>query len=110
MATKFQETVAMDLKFYNGNILHLIDHFSRLSASCIIPDKKPETIIQNIFKIWISVYGTPDKFLSDNGGEFANHDFINMCESLGITIKRTAAESPWSNGLVERHNLILSKC
>ena len=110
MATKFQETVAMDLKFYNGNIiLHLIDHFSRLSASCIIPDKKPETIIQNIFKIWVSVYGTPDKFLSDNGGEFANHDFVTMCESLGITIKKTAAESPWSNGLVERHNLILSE-
>ena len=31
-----------------------------------------------------------------------------MCESLGIVVKTTAAESPWSNGLVERHNLILA--
>ena len=31
-----------------------------------------------------------------------------MCESFGITVKTTAAESPWSNGLVERHNLVLS--
>ena len=32
-----------------------------------------------------------------------------MCEALGITVKTTAAESPWSNGLVERHSLVLSE-
>ena len=32
-----------------------------------------------------------------------------MCEALGITVKTTAAESPWSNGLVERRNLVLSE-
>ena len=30
-----------------------------------------------------------------------------MCESMKINFKLTGAESPWSNGLVERHNLIL---
>ena len=34
MATKFQETVAMDLKFYeNKIILHLIDMCTRLSSA-----------------------------------------------------------------------------
>ena len=32
-----------------------------------------------------------------------------MCETLGITVKTTAAESPWNNGLVERHNLVISE-
>ena len=31
-----------------------------------------------------------------------------MCETLEITVK-TAAASPWSNGLVERHTLVLSE-
>ena len=31
-----------------------------------------------------------------------------MCKSFGIVIQTTAAESPWSNGFVERHNLILA--
>ena len=31
-----------------------------------------------------------------------------MCKSLGIVIKTTEAELPWSNYLVERHNLILA--
>ena len=110
MATRCQEVVAMDLKSYKGHtLLHFIDHFTCLSASSVIPNKKPETIIQSIFKIWISIYGSAEKFLSDNGGEFANKDFMDMCETLGITIKTTAAESPWSNGLVERHNLVLSE-
>ena len=28
-----------------------------------------------------------------------------MCESFNITVKTTSVESPWSNGLVERHML-----
>ena len=43
----------------------------------------------------------------DNGGEFDNDHFISLCENLNIRICITAAESPWSNGLIERHNAIL---
>ena len=32
-----------------------------------------------------------------------------MAEQSNITLKTTAAESPWSNGKVERHNNILAK-
>ena len=45
----------------------------------------------------------------DNGRKFADSQFIEMCENLGIILKTTAAESPWSNGLVERHNMIISE-
>ena len=108
-ASKFQETVALDLKFYNGKpILHMIDHATRLSAASIIPNKNPETVIKHMFKHWISVYGSAESFLSDNGGEFVNQQFLELCEQLGINVKTTAAESPWSNGLIERHNLILA--
>ena len=105
MAASFQETVAVDLKFYRGIILlHLIDHCTCLSASTVIPNKNPDTIIKGIFNIWISVYSLAQKFLTDSGGEFANTEFTQLCESLGITIKTTSAEAPWSNGLVERRN------
>ena len=93
----------MDLKFYNSKILlHLVDHCMQLSASSFIPNKNPDTILTFIFKIWVSVYGAPENFLTDNGGEFAN------AKSLGITVKTTAADAPWSNGLIERHNMVLA--
>ena len=56
MATRFQECVPMDLKFYNNKILlHLVDHATRLSSSIVLPSKDPENIIQGIFKCWIQV-------------------------------------------------------
>ena len=45
--------------------------------------------------------------LVDNGGEFNNGEFTSLCENFNINIKTTAAESPWSNGLIERHNSVL---
>ena len=50
---------------------------------------------------------SPDAFLSDNGGEFSNSEMRELGENFNIVIKTTAAESPWSNGLVERHNMIM---
>ena len=109
MATEFLESVAMDLKVYNGTfILHMIDLCTRLSAAAVMVNKKPDTVIKHILQSWIAVYGSTSKFLVDNGGEFANQDFINLAEKFGITVQTTAAYSPWSNGTIERHNQTLS--
>ena len=103
MAKHFNETVAMDLKEWSYSpkiwFLHLIDHATRYSASCIIYTKKKEEIVKKIFSLWISVFGTAEKFLVDNGGEFNNEEFRTLCENL--------TESPWSNGVVEKHNAVL---
>ena len=97
-ANEFLETVTMDLKFYDSKtLLHLIDHATRLSTCVRIPSKKPEHIVKAIFSNWISVYGTTEKFLTDNDGEFVNKDSTDMCESLNIKIKTTGVEAPWSN-------------
>ena len=51
-------------------------------------------------------FWVPKKFFVDNGGEF-NNDFRSLCENVNICILTTAAESPWHNGLIERHNAIV---
>ena len=47
--------------------------------------------------------------MSDNGVEFNNEGYRQMNEKLNIEIYTTAAESPLSNGTVERHNLIVAE-
>ena len=90
MANNFPETVAMDLKFCHGKILlHIIYHCTR---STVASNKNPDTTVQTIFKIWISVNGSPEKFATDNRGEFAKN-FIQLCKSFGITVKTTAVIS-----------------
>ena len=97
----------MNLKQVSGKlVLHLIDHATRFSTTGVIPSKDRDVIISKMFQIWISIFGPPKQILSDNGGEFANEDFRIMAEKLNTTV-RTTAESPWSNGINERHNAIL---
>ena len=110
LATKFKECVAMDLKFYKGKILlHMITYFTRLPVTVILPSKKPNQIVNAIMKYWVAVYGTVDKFLTDNGSEFVNEELMTLCEALNIKVHTTGAESPCSNGIIERHNLVLSE-
>ena len=112
LASEFNETVGMDLKTYLKDkiyFLHMVDHATRFSAAAVIRSKKKEVIIDRFFKHWIGIFGTPQKVLSDNGGEFANHDFEDMCRNLNINFMTTAAEAPWSNGLVEKHNGIIGE-
>ena len=107
-ASAFNETVAMDLFFFRGKvILHLIDHLTRFSVAYLCNSKEPKEIITVIFLAWISIFGAPSKFLFDNGGEFSNERMRELGERMNIRLMHTAAESPWSNGLVERHNATL---
>ena len=110
LASEFNEVVCMDLKEYIHNkiwILHLIDSASRYSAACLVKTKKKDVIIKEIYRIWIAYFGPPQLFISDNGGEFSNDVMTEMNEKLGVETRTTAGESPFSNGIVERHNKIL---
>ena len=50
------------------------------------------------------------KFLADNGGEFANEEYKDMCANLNIEVRNTAAHSPWQNGLCERNHAVVDEC
>ena len=108
LAYSFNEMVAMDLKqIQNEWILHCIDYITRFSAAHVVSNKSPEECIEKFFKIWISIFGPPRKIFSDNGGEFISDKTMAMCEAFNIEPKFTAAESPFSNGLCERHNALI---
>ena len=108
LAHDFNEAVAMDLKQFRGvYILHMVDHATRYSAAAIISSKQKEVIIDKIFKHWIAIFGTPNLFRSDNGGEFNYELFREMGGQLNFNIKTTAAESPWSNSIVEKRNGVI---
>ena len=111
LARDFNECVAMDLKIFKSKnliILYLIDVFTRYTFASIIPDKKAETITDVVVKNWIlGPFGPPRKFLADNGGEFANEKYRDMCENLNIEVLKTGAESPFQNGLCERNHAVV---
>ena len=97
----------IDHSFY---YLHIIDLFSRLSAAAIIREKDSQVIVDKFMQVWVSVYGAPEVGVyTDNGGEFNSQIFRDMAENLNMSVKTTAGYSPWSNGIVERHNATLTE-
>ena len=61
--------------------------------------------------IWVgNGLGAPKKFLTDNGGEFANEEYKDMCANLNVEIMNTAAYSPWKNGICERNHAVVDDC
>ena len=87
----------------------MIDQATRYDATVVIKNKKKETIVQAILEYWLRIFGAPQKFLSDNGGEFVNQKRIDFAEKFNISIHTTAAESAWSNGMCEKHNDIIAE-
>lgn len=110
LASEYNETVAVDLHQLEPNMwyLHIIDQFTRFSAGSIVKTKKSSEIINSFIHTWLSVHGPPRRVFSDNGGEFNNEEFRDMAENFNIETRTTAGYSPWSNGLLERHNQTLT--
>ena len=69
---------------------------------------KRRVVIDKLIEMWMGTgLGAPEKILCDNGGEFANSEFLDMCENLNIRVMHTAAESPYSNGICERNHTVI---
>ncbi|KAL5011741.1 hypothetical protein ScPMuIL_010292 [Solemya velum] len=112
LATEYNETIAVDLhELENGRVwyLHIIDEFTRFSAGCIVRTKCSSEFVKKFMEIWICVHGAPKRLYSDNGGEFNSNEVRDMCENFNIENKTTPGYSPWSNGLLERHNMVLTE-
>lgn len=100
----FNDTVCLDLKSWYGKgwILHIIDMHTRYTRSVFIDRKISSNIIDKIMKEWVSIFGIPNKMLTDNGGEFTSDEMREVTSLLNIVKYTTGAEAPWQNGLCER--------
>ena len=113
MAHDFNEVVAIDLKEYKkGSVyfLHMVDMATRFSKSCITNSKDPKVIVEKVIETWLGTgLGAPVRFLCDNGGEFANNVFLDMCENMNIHVIHTAAYAPFSNRLCEQNHAVIDE-
>ena len=109
-ASDFNHTVAMDLHQLGSSLwyFHVIDEFTHFSNAVIVHTKSSKIIAEKFLHMWISIFGPPKQTFSDNEGEFVSQYFVDLCENFNINIKSGPAKFPWSNGLCEHHNKILS--
>ncbi|KAF9758263.1 hypothetical protein NGRA_3187 [Nosema granulosis] len=77
-----------------------IDYFIRLVWARVIERKTASEIL--MFLKSICVGERPEEIITDNGKEFSNIQFKELCKDLGIRHRLVSVESHTSNGRVER--------
>ena len=81
--------------------------WSKLIQARLVKSKRSEEISAAIMECWVAVYGAFERTIHDNGGEFTGKPFKEMMDLLGIQDGTSAAHSPWSCGVVERHHAVV---
>ena len=108
-ANSTNEVVSVDLKErrdFKKEILYMCDEFSGFLVAEVIDNKLPESVMKAFNKRWVRQGpGVPSKgIFADNGGEFKNPKMKEAAAKYGISLRLTAAHSPWSNGKNERNH------
>jgi len=100
----------MDLRASVGGyryVLSIVDHHSRYLQLVPLRNKTAETVLRGFYDHFITLFGPPRQIMTDNGGEFANEQWQEVCRQLEIRCSFTIAYHPSSNGLVERTNRVV---
>ncbi|KAL0231509.1 hypothetical protein GEMRC1_010913 [Eukaryota sp. GEM-RC1] len=90
----------------SGNIylLVFIDSFTRFTILCPLKELNAHETAYSLVCNVCAIFGIPDLIHSDNGKEFANHVFNDVCKQFDITTNKSIPSFSPSNGLVERRH------
>ena len=111
LADDANQVVAMDLHQLSPGlwILQIIDVFNRYSVAVSITSKSAATIVEKFTRFWVSVFGPPTHAVqTENGREFCNSLMTRLSEMYNMNSFTTAAYSPISNGICERHSAVIT--
>ena len=102
-------TVAAQEKPVVKNILVVVDHFTRYVQAYVMKNHTARTTARVLYNNFFSIFGFPQKLLSDQGTEFTGDVIAAMCKLLGIEKIRTTPYHPQTNRSAERVHQTLQR-
>ena len=102
-------TVAAQEKPVVRNVLVIVDHFTRYVQAFVTNNHTAYTTARVLYNNFFSVFGFPQKLMSDQGTEFTGDVIAAMCKLLGIEKIRTMPYHPQTNGSAERVHQTLQR-
>ena len=89
------------------NILVVTDHFTRYAQAYPCKNQTAFTTAKVLWENFVTHYGFPDKFISDQGPNFEAHLIADLCKLAQVEKVRTTPYHPQTNGQCERFNKTL---
>ena len=102
-------TVATQEKPVVKNVLVIVDHFTRYIQAFVTNNHTTHTTARVLYNNFFSIFGFPQKLMSDQGTEFTRDVIAVMCKLLGIKKIRTMPYHPQTNGSAERVHQTLQR-
>ena len=90
-------TVATQEKPVMKNVLVVVDHFTRYVQAFVTRNQTTRTTTRVLYNEYFSVFGFPQRLMSDQGTEFTSKVIQAMCSLLGIEKIRMMPYHPQSN-------------
>ena len=91
------------------NVLVVVDHFTQYVQAFIMNNHTAFTTARVLYNNFFSVFGFPQRLMSDQGTEFTGDVIAAMCKLLGIEKIRTTPYPPQGNGSAERVHQTLQR-
>ena len=90
--------------------LTVVDMLTGYTIAVAIPNKSAETIVKAYMDHVYSLFRGSSLMLTDNGSEFRNDVFDEVCDKLGIKRVYSLVYTPQSNGKLEGFHQLLKAC
>ena len=102
-------TVSTQEKPVVKNILVVVDHFTQYVQAYVTQNQTVRTTARVLYNEYFSVFGFPQKLMSDQGTGFTSKVIAAMCSLLGIEKIQTTLYHPQFNGSAERVHQMLRR-
>ena len=102
-------TVAAQEKPVVKNILVIVDHFTWYVQAFVMNNQTAHTMARVLYNNFFSVFGFPQKLMSDQGTELTGDVIAAMCKLLGIEKIRTTPYHWQTNRSAERVHQTLQR-
>ena len=99
--TSFEMTTNVNESPKVEQVLVIVDHFMRYTRAYVTKDQKASTAAKTLHKGFISIFGAPERILTDQGKAFTSEVVEQLCSQFGISQSTTTAYHPQGNGKVE---------
>ena len=106
---RMEVTVVTDKKPVVRNVLVVVDHFTRYVQAFVTKNHTARTTARVLYNNYFSVFGFPQRLMSDQGMEFCGKVIAAMCSLLGVEKIRTTPYHPQMNGSAERVHQTLQR-
>ena len=99
--TSFESTMDLDQMPKVKNVLMIVDHFTRYMRAYVTKDQKASTVTKCLYEGFISIFGAPEKIITDQGKGFTSEVITELCTQFGVGKTTTTSYHPQRNGQVE---------